>query len=66
MKLAPISRATFWLMGTKGGHDLESLLDQKADIEQKLASLERQIYLIFITFKALANKTNKAQNKPIA
>lgn len=26
------------------GNDLETLLEQKSDIEQKLASLERQIY----------------------
>ena len=32
------------LMAHNKGHDLEVLLEQKADIEQKLASLERQIY----------------------
>jgi hypothetical protein len=31
------------LMASKG-HDLDALLEQKTDIEQKLASLERQIY----------------------
>eukprot|EP00026_Physarum_polycephalum_P020351 Phypoly_transcript_22881.p1 GENE.Phypoly_transcript_22881~~Phypoly_transcript_22881.p1 ORF type:complete len:146 (+),score=26.77 Phypoly_transcript_22881:86-523(+) len=33
------------LMASKG-NDLDALLEQKADIEQKLASLERQIYAL--------------------